>query len=61
MSYCIDQETCVSCGDCVSECPREAISENGGVFTIDPNRCNDCGVCAPACPVGAIAPCKDKP
>jgi len=48
-------DACVSCGSCVSDCPAEAISEQGGQFQIDPSKCTDCGACVSTCPTEAIS------
>jgi len=47
-------DSCASCGSCVSNCPMEAISEKGGVYSIDPDKCSDCGACVGSCPTEAI-------
>ncbi len=52
MTYIITSK-CEGCGDCVDECPVEAISESDGKYTIDADTCVDCGTCAEVCPVGA--------
>ena len=54
MAYKIN-DNCTGCGACVSSCPVEAISENGGKYEIDSGSCSDCGVCVPECPIDAIA------
>ncbi|WP_054951313.1 indolepyruvate ferredoxin oxidoreductase subunit alpha [Numidum massiliense] len=41
-------------GDCVDECPVDAIHEGEEQFFIDPDVCIDCGACEPVCPVEAI-------
>lgn len=46
-------DACLGCGACVSECPAEAIKEDGDVYVIDPDLCVECGACEGACPVGA--------
>jgi ferredoxin len=46
-------DSCVSCGACVSECPVDAISEGDGIYVIDAETCIDCGNCANVCPVAA--------
>jgi NAD-dependent dihydropyrimidine dehydrogenase PreA subunit len=46
-------DTCVSCGQCIQQCPTEAISE-GTPYVINAEKCVDCGACASACPVTAI-------
>lgn len=43
-------EACNGCGDCVPECPVDAITENG----INIDVCNDCGACVNACCKDAI-------
>jgi pyruvate formate lyase activating enzyme len=45
---------CLACGDCVTQCPKSAISNNGKCISIDRKLCNSCGKCARACPSGAI-------
>ena len=42
---------CVSCGACVSACPKGAVSNE--TFEIDRERCVRCGECARACLLGA--------
>lgn len=53
MAYVIN-DSCIGCGACSSECPVDAIQDNGGVFAIDANACIDCGACTGSCPVDAI-------
>lgn len=55
MAYKIDENTCISCGACESECPVGAISQGDAAFVIDENACISCGACAGVCPVGAPA------
>ena len=55
MAYVISDK-CTKCGNCVSVCPSEAISEKEERCAIDPDVCVDCGLCADECPVQAIAP-----
>lgn len=54
MAYRIDEDTCSRCGECVGECPVEAIDLNGKV-SIDADRCLECGMCESVCPVGAVS------
>jgi ferredoxin len=51
MAYIIN-DSCISCGACVAECPTDAISE-GDIYVIDADKCIDCGACADVCPVDA--------
>ena len=52
MAYVIT-DACVACGACASECPVEAIKEDGDQFQIDADLCIECGACAGVCPVEA--------
>lgn len=51
---CISCGTCILCDTCIENCPREAITRNGEVFTIDAEKCLLCYTCAAVCPRGAI-------
>ncbi len=53
MAYVID-DSCISCGACVSECPTEAISAGDSQYEIDADKCIDCGACVDACPTDSI-------
>ncbi len=50
----VDVEKCTGCGDCVSECPTEAIEMDNDKAVIDDEACVDCGACVDVCPNGAI-------
>ena len=52
MAYVIN-DSCISCGACIDECPVEAISQGDSQYVIDADKCIDCGSCADACPVDA--------
>ncbi len=53
MAYVIT-DACTNCGACESECPMEAISEQGDKRVISADACTSCGACADSCPVEAI-------
>lgn len=54
----IDAKACIACGDCIPECPFDAISmmeEKGkSVAVINNTLCKGCGMCTPVCPTDAI-------
>ena len=55
MAYRILTDKCNRCGECVEECPMDAISADAtDKHSIDPDACTDCGSCADACQAGAI-------
>ena len=45
---------CIRCGDCVQNCPSEALSLTSGSLTIDRSKCTGCYTCANVCPAKAI-------
>ncbi len=47
-------DDCIACGACASECPQEAIHEEGDKYVIDAELCTDCGSCVDQCSMGAI-------
>ncbi len=46
-------EKCIQCGECVKNCPGNAISLNP--LTIDQEKCIGCGACIGICPVRAFS------
>jgi len=54
MPHVINQDECIQCGACESECTRGAISTDGNTYMIDPAKCEDCGDCVNVCPSGSI-------
>lgn len=55
MAYRIIDDKCARCGECLEECPMDAISVDAADrYVIDPDVCTDCGSCADICPEGAI-------
>ena len=54
-SYAIDPALCDGCGDCLDECPGDAIEGKPGfIHMIDASMCEKCGMCAGVCPQKAI-------
>lgn len=51
----IDQKKCTLCGECVTQCPSQALAmENKQLVFLQPVRCTYCGDCEAVCPQGAI-------
>ena len=51
----VDERRCVSCGACVKECPKGALSVKNGIHAFaDPDLCVGCGKCAKICPADCI-------
>ncbi len=50
-----DPGRCVSCGDCVEDCPVDAIALSDECAKIDADLCVRCGECTVICPEEAIA------
>lgn len=51
----VDVEKCIGCGDCVAQCPTEAIKIEDEKAVIDAETCVDCGACVDVCPTEAIS------
>ncbi|NLD91585.1 MAG: 4Fe-4S binding protein [Fibrobacter sp.] len=65
-NHVIDQAICNQCGDCVKECPENAIKvtklADGKVrHEIDPALCTQCGICIDKCKLEAIDAQEVKP
>lgn len=59
--YIILPDKCVGCGDCVDECPEEAIEGKAKfIHMIDQDMCENCGKCTAACDEGAIVAWEGK-
>ena len=54
IDHCMSCGTCIFCDTCIEQCPQEAISRNGELFTIDTEKCQLCYTCVSVCPRGAI-------
>lgn len=56
VSYAIDSDRCMHCGDCVRACLFGAIAAGpmGRTLRILEDRCTACGTCYEACPTGAV-------
>lgn len=48
------EDKCAGCGECVENCPTEAISMKDNIAVIDPDTCAECGDCINVCPTEAI-------
>jgi len=47
-------EKCIACGDCISVCPRNAISAGEKSVILNRELCDDCGTCVPVCYAEAL-------
>ncbi len=54
MAAVINQDDCVGCEACLSECPTECITMDGDKAVIAADDCVDCGACVSACPTECI-------
>jgi pyruvate formate lyase activating enzyme len=45
---------CIACGECLTACPRQALSLEGPLIRVDRRRCDACGQCAARCPAKAL-------
>ncbi|MFV0391364.1 MAG: CoB--CoM heterodisulfide reductase iron-sulfur subunit A family protein [Paludibacteraceae bacterium] len=50
----IDAQACTGCGDCLPECPFDAISMQEEKAVINSTLCKGCGMCTPVCEPDAI-------
>lgn len=50
----IDEELCLSCGNCVERCPVKAMTLED-IAIVDRDLCLGCGLCASVCPEEAIS------
>ena len=48
---------CISCLDCIPQCPRDAITDLEEPISIDRGKCDLCGVCVEICPSHALEIC----
>jgi len=60
MAKSINQDACIQCGSCTTECPTDSIAEIDGEFRINADTCNECNgddptACQSVCPSEAIS------
>jgi len=49
----IDEDRCISCGDCIDRCPVEAVNMQNTAI-VDRDKCLGCGLCAGVCTEDAV-------
>ncbi len=54
MAATVNVEKCTGCGDCVEDCPVEAIRVKKDKAVIG-EECIECGVCVDECPNNALS------
>ena len=54
MQASVDQQSCVGCGFCVTQCPFDAIRCDGRKARVDQSVCYGCSACLQVCPEQAI-------
>ncbi|MEM1508977.1 MAG: NADH-ubiquinone oxidoreductase-F iron-sulfur binding region domain-containing protein [Thermofilaceae archaeon] len=55
ITYSIDENICIGCGQCAMNCPTNAVSKLvSGKYSINQNSCIKCGTCYIICPVRAV-------
>lgn len=52
----VTYDKCNGCNQCISRCPRGALSVKAGVVQVDRGVCDACGACVDACCTGALEP-----
>jgi len=58
LSLAIDEERCIQCGECVTDCPYDVLSLDEGYPTVvadREDRCIACQHCFAVCPTGALS------
>lgn len=58
LNFKVDEELCIGCEECVSDCPVMVLTMNDGHPQVAPKRgqmCINCQHCLTICPVGAIS------
>jgi ferredoxin len=51
----LDNDQCISCGDCVERCPMGALTQNQDELFFQESWCIGCGLCTSACTTGALS------
>jgi nitroreductase/Pyruvate/2-oxoacid:ferredoxin oxidoreductase delta subunit len=50
----IDEDKCISCGDCILACPSLCVADGDKIRVVDEEHCTLCGHCLALCPGKAI-------
>ena len=51
----VDRNICLACGGCISVCPQDALSMQGGRAFVTDEKCISCAICIRICPIGAVS------
>lgn len=49
-----DEYRCINCLNCISECPKNALSSKEDKVSVERSRCTACGHCVKVCPTQAL-------
>ena len=55
LSFRIDEERCIQCGECALDCPARVITMDEYPKIVDEGRCFQCQHCLAICPTGAVS------
>jgi len=48
-----NRQDCIGCGDCIAQCPQQALDISSKSVERDPHLCTSCGNCSEVCPACA--------
>ena len=61
LEFRVDKDLCISCGECVTECPADVLAMEGQPVMTNEDGCLKCMHCYAVCPTGALSILGHKP